>query len=146
MAKKILIVEDDNNFRKMVARKLYSIGYDTEEAVDGKDAIDKIKSNDDIDLIVLDMRMPRMNGFEFIEWVREHDCQIPVIITTQIDIREMDECDVYAVLEKPFDWDEFYGKVESAISFKENKDEIVLKIRKLRGQIDRAFNLTAAHM
>ena len=58
----VLVVDDDEDLRQMIALVLEAHGYRTEEAVDGIDALDKIRAGATPSLVLLDMRMPRMNG------------------------------------------------------------------------------------
>jgi CheY-like chemotaxis protein len=77
--KKILIVDDSWVIRQYLSRLLTGKGdYEVTEAVDGKDALDKI--NETIpDCIILDLLMPRMNGIETIEKMNELNIKVPVI-------------------------------------------------------------------
>lgn len=62
---KILIAEDEAFMRRMLAMKLKKAGYETIEAVDGEEALTKLK--DGCDLVLLDIAMPEMDGFEVME-------------------------------------------------------------------------------
>ena len=148
MAKEILVVEDDYTFRKMVLKRLRNIEYDAEEAKDGVEALEKVHSmGDDLHLIILDIKMPRMNGIEFLKKMRDEGIDTPVvIIITQVDVSELEDCDVYAVLEKPIDWDTFRIKVVSALALARQRDEVLLKIRTLRTKLQETFNLQAAEL
>ena len=63
--KKILIVDDDSNTRDILGRALKDVGYEPYLAKDGKEGLDSLDKNPA--LIVLDLEMPRMDGFEFLE-------------------------------------------------------------------------------
>lgn len=65
MAKKILIVDDSMTVRSMVSFTLKDAGFEVVEAVNGKDALDKL-GNHRVDLIVTDLNMPVMDGITFI--------------------------------------------------------------------------------
>jgi two-component system chemotaxis response regulator CheY len=69
MGKKILTVDDSASMRQMVSFTLKGAGYDVVEAVDGKDALTKIKGTD-IGMIITDLNMPNMDGIELIRNVR----------------------------------------------------------------------------
>ena len=83
MGKKILIVDDSSSMRQMVKFTLTEEGYDVEEAVDGKDGVDKV-SDVNPELIITDINMPNMNGIELIEAVRKTDAYkfTPIIVLT----------------------------------------------------------------
>ena len=59
-----MIVEDDSNQRKLMSTVLEQYGYNVIQACDGIDALDQLDKKH-IDLIILDIMMPRMDGFEF---------------------------------------------------------------------------------
>ena len=63
--KKILIVDDDSNTRDILVRALKDVGYEPYLAKDGKEGLENLDKNPA--LIVLDLEMPRMDGFEFLE-------------------------------------------------------------------------------
>lgn len=77
----IMIVEDDANQRKLMATVLEQYGYTVIHAVDGIDALDQLDKKH-VDLIVLDIMMPRMDGFELTETLRQSGCNIPILMVT----------------------------------------------------------------
>jgi len=89
MAKKILIIEDDKFLRELIFRKLINEGYDVKEAVDGEDGL-KIAEKEKPDLILLDLILPEMDGFEVLAKIKEKPAlsQIPVIILSNLGQRE----------------------------------------------------------
>ena len=83
MGKKILVVDDDPSLVKMVDSYLTAHGYQVLVGTDGDEGLAKIKS-DVPDLIILDVQMPRMNGYTFV-----HECKkipeainVPIIVLT----------------------------------------------------------------
>ena len=84
MATKILIVDDSAMVRKQVSNALVGAGFIVVEAVDGKDAHEKLKTTPDTGLIVCDVTMPHMNGIEFLEAIRQESCfdTVPVVMLT----------------------------------------------------------------
>jgi DNA-binding response OmpR family regulator len=83
MIKKILVVDDEETIRKFVKIHLVKDGYEVKEAADGEQAIDQLKK-DRFDLIILDIVMPKKNGWEVIQEVRSHSMtkNLPVIFLT----------------------------------------------------------------
>jgi two-component system chemotaxis response regulator CheY len=83
MKKAIMTVDDSASVRQMVSFTLKGAGYDVMEAVDGKDAIIKIDGLD-INMLITDLNMPRMNGIELIKQVRSRPQFkfIPIIMLT----------------------------------------------------------------
>ncbi len=78
---KILVVDDESRMRKLVRDFLVKKGYDVVEAGDGEEALDKFYADKDISLIILDVMMPKMNGFEVCREIREHS-KVPIIMLT----------------------------------------------------------------
>ena len=77
----IMIVEDDANQRKLMSAVLEQYGYNVTQAIDGIDALDQLDKKH-IDLIILDIMMPRMDGFEFTETIRQSGSTTPILMVT----------------------------------------------------------------
>ncbi|MFZ0612261.1 MAG: sigma-54 dependent transcriptional regulator [Desulfobacterales bacterium] len=77
----ILIVEDDPAVRDMLLRTLDCSGYAVDSAVDGREALDKFR-NERFNLVVTDMRLPRMSGLQLLSEIRQAAPQVPVIVIT----------------------------------------------------------------
>jgi len=82
--KKVLVVDDSPTIRQQIGRALGDAGFDVIEATDGVDGIDKIDSDKGIGIVILDINMPRMNGLEMLEKVKQQDANesLPVIMLT----------------------------------------------------------------
>ncbi len=88
MAKTILVIEDDKYMREVLVEKLQHEGYEVMEAVDGQSGFNKT-TNDHPDLIILDIILPVMNGFEYLEKLKDTDAaQIPVLILSNLGQKE----------------------------------------------------------
>jgi len=79
---KILVVEDEKNIRELIKFNLENAGYDVDTAVDGKVALEKL--SEEIDLVVLDLMLPEIDGMEICRKMRESEelRQIPIIMLT----------------------------------------------------------------
>ena len=77
----IMIVEDDSNQRKLMGAVLEQYGYHVIQATDGIDALDQLDKKH-VDLIILDIMMPRMDGFELTDTLRQTGCNIPILMVT----------------------------------------------------------------
>lgn len=84
---KVLIVEDNNKLRKLIAVYLTHNGYKTYNATDGLEALEIINNNM-IDLVICDIMMPNMDGFELIEELREIYSNLPILIVTAKESKE----------------------------------------------------------
>jgi CheY-like chemotaxis protein len=88
---KVLIVDDDFVNRKLLMEILRKNIYRVEiiESVDGKDALEIVKSHSDIDLILLDIEMPKVNGIEFLDIYNSLDIKrVPIIAFSSNDLRK----------------------------------------------------------
>jgi len=82
---RVMVVDDEENIRKIVRMTLTKAGYDVVEAEDGEAAVKVIKSEDNplmVDVIICDIRMPKVNGVEAIQYFRSQFPSIPVIVLT----------------------------------------------------------------
>ena len=77
----ILVVEDNPNARKLMEAVLKQNGYEPLLAADGVEALE-VLDNKHVDLIVLDVMMPRMDGYEFTETLRSSGCELPILMVT----------------------------------------------------------------
>ena len=77
----ILVIEDNKNMRKLICATLNQNGYSTFEAEDGEVGLDVLDTTH-IDLIICDIMMPNMDGYEFTETLRDGHCETPIIIVT----------------------------------------------------------------
>ena len=86
-----LVVEDDEPARELVCRTLRQLGWQVTEAGNGTEAVERL-SNTSPDLILLDLIMPEMDGFEFLEAVQAHEQwrEIPVVVVTAKALTEDD--------------------------------------------------------
>jgi PAS domain S-box-containing protein len=103
--KTILVAEDmDSNF-KLIRYFLSGINADILRAENGKEAVEKFYTNKNIDLILMDVKMPVMDGYAAVKLIRESDPIIPIIAqTAYADDRETAvECGCNGFLSKPFD-------------------------------------------
>lgn len=111
---KILIVEDDAELNKTVCSFLSGKGYETVGCTDANEAYDAVYENT-FDIIVTDVMMPKVDGFEFAETVRETNEDIPIIfMTARDDIASKQRgfrvgADDYMV--KPIELDELYLRI-----------------------------------
>lgn len=83
--KKILVVEDDKFLRELIVQKLNREGYEVSEAVDGEDGVKKIKEVKP-DLVLLDLILPGIDGFEVLSKTKENSdlVSIPIIILSNL--------------------------------------------------------------
>jgi len=121
MAKKVLVVDDEPDVLKIVCFRLKKAGYEVKTASDGKAALDLIEK-DRPDLILLDLRMPVMDGYEVCRKIKSDEKlgDTPIIFitassgaTVKDKVREY-KADDYII--KPFEPEELIAKVKKFIS------------------------------
>ena len=78
----VLIVEDDLDLRDCVREELEYAGYRVLTASNGREGLEQLESADRPSLILLDLMMPIMNGYQFLAVLRERNPEIPVIVTS----------------------------------------------------------------
>ena len=119
---RILVVDDEEQIRKVVGTTLKKGGYDVEEAGDGAKAIEVLGNGENpmmVDVIICDIRMPRINGTEAIKYFRSQYPSVPIIVLTaypdfQLATSMLKE-GVSDYLVKPVDRDKLLGAVKTAM-------------------------------
>ncbi len=122
-SKTILVVEDNDFVRMQTVKFLQSEGYAVVESTDGKDALDKIQDNEEIDMAIVDVRMEPMGGFEFIRTIQGLELNIPSILVTGDQnpdlLSDAQKLGVGAVLMKPVERDRLIKTVQRVLQIKE---------------------------
>jgi DNA-binding response OmpR family regulator len=116
---RVLVVEDERKVASFIRQGLQEEGYAVELAADGESALDLIVQGPPYDLIVLDVMLPRRDGFGVVRAIREHGVDTPVLLLTARD-RVTDRvagldlgADDY--LTKPFAFDELLARVRALL-------------------------------
>ena len=113
---KILIVEDEEPISNLIRMNLGKAGYQCDTAFDGEEAADKIENNT-YDLILLDVMLPKLNGYEVLEYAKTVD--IPVIFLTAMGETQQKVKGLRAGAEdyiaKPFEIPELLARVETVL-------------------------------
>jgi DNA-binding response OmpR family regulator len=117
--RKILVIDDDLAIRVLLQAVLKRLKFEVELAEDGAVGLEKLKQ-DSYDLILLDLMMPRVNGYEFIERVRrEHkEAQPHIIVFTAAGKRGVDKIPADAICNsilKPFDLEKFIDMIADCL-------------------------------
>jgi len=101
--RKLLVIDDDTKLLASYRDLLSPYGFEVLCAGNGSDAIPIVEQNPDIQLVILDLAMPRMDGREWLRWFRGKRKEMPVIVISahKLEITEP-ELKPSVVLEKPF--------------------------------------------
>lgn len=139
MSESILIVDDEKNMRFVVSRALAGEGFNIYEAASGIDAL-PMMSDISPDLVILDLRMPGMDGIETLAAIRSESPGLPVIMLTahgnvESAVEAM-KAGATEYLTKPFDVEELKLVVEKALSVK----RLERQVEYLQGELDRDYD------
>ena len=112
----ILIVEDEAPIRELLAYVLRDLGYNVEQAINGREAIERAEEHRP-DLVISDVMMPVMGGPELCRWVKQElEPAPPVILTSSIGVHAARGTNADAFVRKPFDLDELEQKVRQYVN------------------------------
>jgi two-component system, NtrC family, response regulator len=130
----ILIVDDEKNYPLVLSAVLQEEGFETMTANSGDEALDIIEHSD-VDLILTDMKMPKMDGIELLEKIKLEDAELPVIMMTAhgtvAKAVEAMQKGAYNYILKPFDNDQLVIYVNKAL----NMFRVVKENRQLRSAV-----------
>jgi len=115
---KILVVEDDKELRKLFCTVLTKHSWKTLEAENGEEALD-ILDRESVSLVVTDVMMPKMDGYELAELIRGYDAKIPILMITAkgeiIDKQKGFSSGIDDYMVKPIDVNEMVFRVEALL-------------------------------
>ncbi len=133
---RILLVDDDSSVRRVLQFKLQKQGYRVETAADGEEALSALQT-DSFDLLLSDIRMPKMDGIELLERAKEIKPELKVVlITAHATVSQAVQAvklGAFNYLTKPFEDEELYVAIEKALEFERLEDEN----KQLRGRLKR---------
>lgn len=134
---KILLVDDDSSVRRVLQFKLEKKGFAVETASDGLEALAALKK-EPFDLLLSDIRMPRMDGIELLNEAKTAQPNIKVIlITAHATVNQAVQAvklGAFDYITKPFEDDELFVAIEKALQF----EKLETENKKLRGRLKRA--------
>ena len=113
--RRVLVVDDDEAIRKLIAAILRRRGIAVDNVANGEEALKKLVEQN-YDLMLLDLMMPRVDGYTVIERVREQKIPIEIVVVTAAGASQVNAIDrsmVRAVISKPFDVNQLVDAVMS---------------------------------
>ena len=113
---KILLVEDDRELNSLVCAYLKSAGYEVYSCFNGEEGLEEFEKNQ-IDIVLSDIMMPKMDGFQLLEQIRELNSNVPIIFLTAKDDKMSKQfgykMGIDDYITKPFDIDELVLKLKA---------------------------------
>jgi CheY-like chemotaxis protein len=111
----VLIVEDDEDLREMMAQLLTLEGFQAATVANGREALEYLHDTDKPDVILLDLMMPVMDGWEFRRQQQADPAiaPVPVIVLSALDQNRAATLDATAFLKKPLDFDRLLSLVRA---------------------------------
>ncbi len=131
---RILVIEDEVNLNDIIVKKLKLEHYGVDTCFDGKEALEYILSTE-YDVIIMDVMLPKMNGFEILKRMRSKNIKTPVLLLTAKDsiedrVEGLDSgADDYLV--KPFAFDELLARIRVLLRRTSNNASNIFKIGNL---------------
>ena len=113
----VLVVEDDYQVRAMLAATMRRYGIEVDTAIDGQDAIDKIRLRTTYKVIILDLMMPKIDGFGVVSYLRDTSNPAVVIVVSAVasaDDARLDRDVVKMIVKKPLDLDALMAPILEA--------------------------------
>lgn len=114
-----LVVDDESNLRMVLRTQLQFAGIECRTAADGESALEILREGAQLDVVLTDLRMPGMDGFDLLRRIRQADPALPVIILTAYgsvgNAVEAVKAGAFDYLEKPFDRDRLLQTMEKAV-------------------------------
>lgn len=129
---KLLLLEDDYSYRTSIKEYLLSLNFEVDDFENGQDALDAIYENK-YDLLLLDVRVPKLSGHELVKIVRKEEIEVPIILVTSLtDIDDLSTgyeigCNDY--IRKPFILKELKYRINQTLNsfhFKTSQSKIKL--------------------
>ncbi len=131
---RILICEDQKDLNKLISQKLSKAGYGVDACFDGEDALYYIQ-NTSYDLILLDIMLPKRDGYQVLSQIRHENIQTPVLFLTAKDTTEdlVKGLDLGAndYMIKPFSFEELLARCRVLLRLKPQQNSHVLRISDL---------------
>ncbi|MBC5624847.1 response regulator transcription factor [Clostridium sp. NSJ-49] len=137
MNSRILVVEDDNQIQELIVEFLSSQDYIVDTASDGIEGYEKFK-NGNYDLVILDVMMPKLDGYGLCKMIKRLDENVPIIFLTALGDEESEvrgfELKADDYISKPFSFNILIKRVEAVLrrNKKEKNESDILEFEKLR--------------
>ena len=149
---KILVVDDEESLREICREALTETGYEVREAQNGREALEILRKERDIDIVLSDLNMPEMDGMSLIDYIKRHNLDVELVvmtgfgtIETAVEVMKKGALDY---IPKPFYLNHLLVKIESALKRRKEKkqrerlDKLV-QILKLNKELNAKLEMSA---
>ena len=115
---KVLLIDDEDKFRISLAKRLELHGFDTVDLNSGEDAVKLVRTDSDIDIVLLDRKMPGMSGEQVLTELKRYRPELQIIMLTghgtTKSVMETGRLDAYTYLQKPYEFEKLVEVIEAA--------------------------------
>jgi DNA-binding NtrC family response regulator len=129
----LLLVDDEEEFIAAIAERLRKRGFTAEYAFTGTEALNQLEKNNFIDVVILDIRLPDLNGVDVLKKIKSKNPLVEVIIISgyaAIDSAvESLKLGAFDYLEKPFDLNDLISKANQAVQKKREREAKILDVK-----------------
>ena len=129
----VLLVDDEQSFAEVLAQRLLNRGLKVTPVFNGPDALDRIEEDGTLDVLILDVAMPAMDGLETLQEIRKRRPLLETIMltgrATLHSAVEAMKSGAFDYLMKPCDLEELLSKVKEAAERKRGREKQILEIR-----------------
>ncbi len=128
---RLLVVDDQVGVRRLISEVLMDEGYIVEQAATGREALERIKQKN-YQLVLLDVKMPEMDGLETLREMRKIKPAVPVVLLTAYGeseiMKKAEQMGVQHFINKPFDLEELRFTVQRVLAGGRSRAEVVKEI------------------
>lgn len=119
---KLLIIDDEIDILELLRQECEELGYQVHTASNGEVAIQIAREQGPFDIVLTDLNMPRLNGVEFIAWLKEHSPSTSVMVMTAsvnafpgLDLKQVDQ-----LIHKPFKFEQLSSTLKQLIQTRDS--------------------------
>ena len=129
---KVLLVDDEREFVAILSQRLTRRNFSVTSAHNGKGALAQLEEDEDVEVVILDVKMPGVDGIETLKLIKEKWPLVEVIMLTGHSTIESAintiKLGAYDYILKPIEMEELVSKIEKAACRKRNRDKLILEV------------------
>lgn len=129
---RVLLVDDESEFVAILTQRLARRNYSVTFAHSGKDALAQLEEDKDIEVVILDVKMPELDGIETLKLIRKKRPLIEVVMLTGHSTLDSAvnaiQLGAFDYLLKPIDIEQLVSKIEKAAGRRRHRDQLILEV------------------